>query len=235
MHDEWQVSDRRSLHPVWWPALDPSLSGPTSRKKTAKVSRAAPSTPCEFLKLVTWKQRGGAPSLALLAMHSAREHCGSMVDRYTFYEDAQLELRDGRVLGYAMWGDPGGQPVLLFHGSPASRLFVPDPALTAAVAVRLITVDRPGYGRSDPKPGRDVLDWPPDVEELADTLALPPFPIVAHSSGGPYALACALALPRRVSRIVLASSVAPQTSCQPTWPLSTTRSVSWCNSLTQTP
>ena len=32
---------------------------------------------------------------------------------------------------------------------------------------------------------------------------------MAHSSGGPYALACALALPERVSSVVLASCVAP--------------------------
>ena len=32
---------------------------------------------------------------------------------------------------------------------------------------------------------------------------------MAHSSGGPYALACALAMPERVSRVVLASCVVP--------------------------
>jgi pimeloyl-ACP methyl ester carboxylesterase len=143
-------------------------------------------------------------------MHLESEHRGLMVDRHTPYSDARLTLRDGRTLGYAMWGDPDGRPVLLFHGSPASRLFSPDPALTAAMGVRLITIDRPGYGCSDPTPGRGFLDWPSDVDQLADTLALPPFPIVAHSSGGPYALACASALSRRVSRVALVSSVAPR-------------------------
>jgi pimeloyl-ACP methyl ester carboxylesterase len=40
-------------------------------------------------------------------------------------------------------------------------------------------------------------------------LALERFALVAHSSGGPYALACATRLPERVTAVGLASSVAP--------------------------
>ena len=123
--------------------------------------------------------------------------------------DAELELSDGRALGYAIWGDPQGQDVLLFHGAPSSRMFAPDPTVTAARGVRLVTVDRPGYGRSDPRRGRQILDWPADVAHLADALDLQRFAVMAHSSGGPYALACALAMPERVSRVVLASCVSP--------------------------
>ena len=50
---------------------------------------------------------------------------------YTPHVDAELQLRDGRRLGYAIWGSPDGAPVLLCHGSPASRLFAPDPVVTA--------------------------------------------------------------------------------------------------------
>jgi pimeloyl-ACP methyl ester carboxylesterase len=59
------------------------------------------------------------------------------------------------------------------------------PAATAAAGVHLVTIDRPGYGRSDHQPGRTVLDWPTDVQELAETLGLARFAVVAHSSGGP--------------------------------------------------
>jgi pimeloyl-ACP methyl ester carboxylesterase len=71
--------------------------------------------------------------------------------------DADLMLADGRRLGYAVWGEPEGQPALLFHGSPGSRLFCPDPVATAAAGVRLVTVDRPGYGRSAAAP--DGASW----------------------------------------------------------------------------
>ncbi len=65
--------------------------------------------------------------------------------------DSVVALRDGRSLAYAEWGDPLGRPVVLFHGQPGSRLLCPDADATESAGVRLITVDRPGYGRSDPE------------------------------------------------------------------------------------
>jgi pimeloyl-ACP methyl ester carboxylesterase len=80
-----------------------------------------------------------------------------MAEAYSPVVDSELELSDGRALGYAIWGDPQGKAVLLFHGSPSSRMFAPDPAVTAARGVRLVTIDRPGYGRSDPSSGRSSI------------------------------------------------------------------------------
>ena len=114
---------------------------------------------------------------------------------HTGYEpilDAEMVLGDGRTLAYALWGDPDGETVMLFHGAPGSRLFTPDPEITAEAGVRLITVDRPGYGGSDRLSVRQILDWPNDVLQLADLIEAPRFSVVAHSSGGPYALACAV-------------------------------------------
>ena len=123
--------------------------------------------------------------------------------------EAEMALSDGRTLAYALWGDPDGDTVLLFHGAPGSRFFVPDPGVTAEAGVCLVTVDRPGYGRSAPDPIRQILDWPNDILQLAVTLQATQFSIVAHSSGGPYALACAVRMPERVSGIALVSCVAP--------------------------
>jgi len=75
--------------------------------------------------------------------------------------------------------------------------------------LRVIAVDRPGLGRSDPLPGRRIADWPADVEALADALSLSRFAVLGYSGGVPYALACAEALPDRVSRAVLVACVGP--------------------------
>jgi pimeloyl-ACP methyl ester carboxylesterase len=123
--------------------------------------------------------------------------------------DRTISLRDGRSLAYAEWGDPSGAPVVLLHGSPSSRLFRPDEGVTASAAVRLITVDRPGYGRSDFDPDRTILGWVDDLAQLVDALELARFALVGHSSGGPYALACATGLGSRPSAVGLVSSVAP--------------------------
>jgi pimeloyl-ACP methyl ester carboxylesterase len=123
--------------------------------------------------------------------------------------DRTIKLRDGRALAFSEWGDLQGKPVVLFHGTPASRLFCPDEDATEAAGVRLITVDRPGYGRSDPRPGRTLFDWVDDYGELADFLALSACPIIGWSGGGPYAMACAVRLPDRVPAIGLAASPGP--------------------------
>ena len=36
--------------------------------------------------------------------------------------EQQVILKDGRMLGFAEYGEPGGEPVLEFHGVPGSRL-----------------------------------------------------------------------------------------------------------------
>jgi pimeloyl-ACP methyl ester carboxylesterase len=131
--------------------------------------------------------------------------------------DGDLLLADGRRLGYAVWGEPEGQPVLLFHGSPGSRLFCPDPVATAAAGVRLVTVDRPGYGRSAAAPGRRIMDWPADIKQLVTALGIDRFALMGHSSGGPYALACALAMRERITRMALVSCVVPLDEVPAAW------------------
>ncbi len=99
---------------------------------------------------------------------------------------------------------------MFFHGGNDSRLA--GELLDAAAhrtGVRLICPDRPGFGRSTIQPGRPFLDWPRDVEQLADHLGLDGFGLLGHSGGGPHALACASALPNRITRVATVSSVAP--------------------------
>lgn len=124
-------------------------------------------------------------------------------------------LPDGRLLGYAESGKPGGRPLLCFHGIPGSRReFQPQQAITSALGLHMFTLERPGYGLSDPQPGRSLLDWPHDVVEFVDRLGLSDFDVLGFSGGGPYALACAQRLPHRVTSVTLVSSPAPYTSLE---------------------
>ena len=131
--------------------------------------------------------------------------------------DRTVTLADGRSVAYSEWGDLDGRPVVLVHGAPGSRLFCPDESATDAAHVRLITIDRPGYGRSDPQPDRSLLDWVDDYAELARRLELPPSPMVGWSSGGPYALACAAVIPDRVPKVGVAASVGPWDEVPGAW------------------
>jgi len=126
------------------------------------------------------------------------------------WEDRLLRLPDGRRLSYAMWGDPKGPPVVLMHGWPGSRL---DGRLVeAALGTRgiwLIVPERPGFGRSDPQPGRTLLDWSRDINALSDSLQLGRFAVIGYSGGAPYGLACAYRIPDRLSGVAVVSGMAP--------------------------
>jgi pimeloyl-ACP methyl ester carboxylesterase len=115
-------------------------------------------------------------------------------------EDSQVRLRDGRALAYADIGEPGWPCVVFCHGAPMSRLQLVylEEALRAE-RIRVVSPDRPSYGGSSPQPGRSMADWPADVASLADALGLDRFIVAGHSSGGPYAVASAAVLGRRVS------------------------------------
>lgn len=106
---------------------------------------------------------------------------------------------DGRTVGFADFGAPEGTAVLWCHGGPGSRL-EPSPIVEAATAagIRLVGVDRPGYGLSPPQPGRTIAGWVPEAIALADFLDIDQFATVGVSTGGAYALALAAEVPARV-------------------------------------
>ncbi|WP_299263208.1 alpha/beta fold hydrolase [Halorientalis sp.] len=121
-----------------------------------------------------------------------------------------VELRDGRDLGYATVGDPDGEPLVLFHGFPNSRVFA---AAFDGVAreqnARVVAPERPGFGVSDPAHGRTLTDWPADVADMADTLGLDEFSVLGISAGGPYAVATAALLDQRVERAGVVCGLGP--------------------------
>ena len=121
-----------------------------------------------------------------------------------------LQLKDGRHLGYAEYGPTTGQPIFHFHGSGSSRLERPaSEELLFQLNIRFISVDRPGHGLSDFQPNRRLLDWPHDIQQLADKLGITGFFVTGYSAGGPHALACAYQLPGQVLAVAALSSVAP--------------------------
>lgn len=124
--------------------------------------------------------------------------------------DSVIQLSDKRHLAYVEYGNSKGTPVFLFHGLPGSRLsWGLIPGNPFPPGLRLIAPDRPGYGKSDPKPRRTLLDWADDIRELADTLGIEKFAVVGVSGGGPGALACAWKMPERVTVVGVIASPAP--------------------------
>jgi len=121
-----------------------------------------------------------------------------------------VELSDGRSLSFASFGDPAGRPVFYFHGFPGSR-FEPQSNHEAYLkaGIRLLALDRPGIGYSTRKNKRQLLDWPEDVVEVAKILNLEKFSVLGVSGGGPYALACARAIPGYLDKVTVACGLGP--------------------------
>lgn len=119
-----------------------------------------------------------------------------------------VDVGGSRLYYYAAGNRGAGDPVVLIHGFPmASRLwseFVPE----FAPGHRLIIVDLPGFGRSDPPtPARTGCGaYAAAIRALLDDLQVERAFIVGHGLGGGVAQAFAVQWPTRVAGLVLVSS-----------------------------
>lgn len=121
-----------------------------------------------------------------------------------------IVLPDGRRLAWADYGDRSGRPLVALHGSPDSHaIWKLADAAAKEVGVRIVAPDRPGFGESDPQPGRRILDWVDDHVALVDHLGIERHAVITISGGSPYATAVAWARPDLVERLGLLSVIAP--------------------------
>jgi len=124
--------------------------------------------------------------------------------------DHTLKLKDGRILSYAEYGDPKGKPLFFFHGWPSSRLHgLRINKAAKKFHIRVIATDRPGMGPSDFQENRTLLDFPDDIEELANNLGFKKFSIMGVSGGGPYSTVCAYKIPHRINKAAIIVGLAP--------------------------
>ena len=122
----------------------------------------------------------------------------------------EVRRPDGRALRAYEAGDPGGELVVVHHGTPCSGVLAQWWADDAASrGIRLVGYDRPGYGDSDRHPGRSVADAAADAVAIADALGFDRFYTWGVSGGGPHALACAALRPDRIIAAATLASVAP--------------------------
>jgi pimeloyl-ACP methyl ester carboxylesterase len=123
-------------------------------------------------------------------------------------EDRSLRLRDGRKLGYRVYGDPKGSPVLFLHGTPGSRLkFAIAHDSGKALGLAIIAPDRWGYGLTEAPNRPSLAGFAEDMAALMDALGEPRFAVGGISGGGPYAAATAACLPAQVTALALVSPV----------------------------
>lgn len=135
-----------------------------------------------------------------------------------------ITLEDGRRLGISAAGDPTADRLVLFcHPSPGSSRFDPDPVLTGRWGVHLVSLDRPGYGASDPLPAgaphriadraRELAGLIRGAEKDADRISNADYTtlgVIGWGAGGLVAAAIAAAQPDRVDRLALVDVPSPR-------------------------
>lgn len=124
--------------------------------------------------------------------------------------EGRLERPDGRVVAWAEWGDPAGKPFVRLHGTPGSRLTRPlSPDLYERLGLHVVTLDRPGYGRSTPQRERTWLSCADDAIAVADEMGWETFGVHGGSGGAPHALAIGVRAPERVRVLGISNPAAP--------------------------
>jgi pimeloyl-ACP methyl ester carboxylesterase len=127
-------------------------------------------------------------------------------------------VSDGRRLAFRVYGPDSQRRVVFQYGTPGTRRLGPQYVAAAARAnVQLLVIDRPGYDGSTRQVGRRVVDVVADVVAVLDELGWWTFAVWGGSGGAPHALACAAALPKRVTRCASVVGPAPFDADQLDW------------------
>jgi pimeloyl-ACP methyl ester carboxylesterase len=116
-----------------------------------------------------------------------------------------IPLSDGRDCETLVSG-PQSRALVWFTGTPGAA--VPDDKFAeqcAEVGLQLVMPLRPGYGKSSPRPGRRIIDFAGDVDQVLKHLGIAEVICMGGSGGGPNALAMAKALPQCRAAGVLVS------------------------------
>jgi pimeloyl-ACP methyl ester carboxylesterase len=101
-----------------------------------------------------------------------------------------------------------GAPVALLHGLFGRARNLAGVARGLAAEHRVISLDLRNHGASPHAPGMSYAAQAGDVMETLDALFAFPADLLGHSMGGKVAMACALAAPERVRRLLVAD-IAP--------------------------
>ena len=115
-------------------------------------------------------------------------------------------LPDGRALAYRVYGKPAGQACMMVHqGLGSSLLPRGTDQLARDLGLHIVCAERPGTGRSDPRPELSFAAIAEDLVDLTNALGLERVRVAAFMNGVAFALAYADALGPRAERLLLAS------------------------------
>lgn len=102
-----------------------------------------------------------------------------------------MQLYDGRRLAWYEWGAVDALPVLFCTGAGMSGWLGFGTSYLPDLGLKLIAIDRPGLGSSDPHPNKTLSSWVDDTREFIQFNNLHNVLAVGFSQGAPFAFALA--------------------------------------------
>jgi pimeloyl-ACP methyl ester carboxylesterase len=104
-----------------------------------------------------------------------------------------MRLQDGRLLAWSEWGPEDGLPVIFCTGAGMSGWLGFGASHLPELGLKLLAIDRPGLGSSDPHPEKTLDSWVEDTRQWLNANHLHQPGAVGFSQGAPFALALAAA------------------------------------------
>jgi pimeloyl-ACP methyl ester carboxylesterase len=125
---------------------------------------------------------------------------------------------EGLNISYIEKGE--GNPLVFVHGIPTSSFLWRDMIEKLSAHGRVIALDLPGFGFSDPPPNGDysISNYAGIFEAFLEALSIERATLVCHDYGGPIALTYALRNPEKYDRLIILDTFL-HTNIPP-WPLS---------------
>jgi len=114
---------------------------------------------------------------------------------------AETALVDGRKVHYSSYGK-GAKTLVLIHGWTCDETFWGSNVPALSKRYRVLTVDLPGHGQSDPAPDYSMDSFADAVSAVMTDAKVKRATLVGHSMGGPVLLAFARRHPEQVTALV---------------------------------
>jgi len=125
---------------------------------------------------------------------------------------------EGINISYIEKGE--GDPLVFVHGSPTSSFLWRDMTEELSAHGRIIALDLPGFGFSDPPKNGDytISNYARILESFLEALSIEQATLICHDFGGPIALTYALRHPDKYNRLIILDTFLHRDL--PPWPLS---------------
>ena len=123
------------------------------------------------------------------------------------YKACVYKENNGMAVEYWQYGEDNGYPLLYMHGATPMPFSDELAQMIRANHIRLLTIIRPGYGRSSRMKYKSVCEYVSAMTGLLSWLQLSRFDVLGVSAGAPYAYAIAAQYPDAIGRVHICGGI----------------------------